>query len=566
MTAGLRSKFSSLYFDYPHYPFVRPPEMDGQALRHQVAIVGGGPVGLACAMELARHGVSAVVIEDDDTVADGSRAVCIARRSMEILQGLGVAERFLEKGLVWTGGRSFYKDRVVYELEMPHSDDERFHPMTNLQQCYIEKFLIDATEDDGRIDIRWQSRVTGLEQDADGVTLKVETPEDDYDLRADYVVAADGARSAVRQLLDLQLNGTSYEGRYLIADIKMASSHPIERRAFFDPHSNPGSTVLMHKQPDDIWRIDYQLQDDDDPEEELREDRIRARIQAQLDLVGETTPWQLEWYSLYKAHCLALDDYRSGRVFFAGDAAHLVPIFGVRGLNSGFADANNLGWKLAYVLRGDAGDGLLDSYTPERREATLDIIREARKSTIFMTPPTRGYRLMRDAALSIALSEDFTKGLINPRQSAPYDYTDGPLTAFKDRESGFDAGPRAGAPLQNVRLSGFGDNRPRFLLDLLQAGFNGFYFHGGGDLPQAVKELFSADLFAPVVVAPHSMEVPGANVVADPDGHLAAVYGAAAGAFYLVRPDGHVAARWTEVVAAEVQQAVRIALGRHGEG
>ncbi len=565
MTTGLRSKFSSLYFDYPHYPFVRPPEMSGQTPRHQVAIVGGGPVGLACAMELARHGASAVVIEDDDTVADGSRAVCIARRSMEILQGLGVADRFLEKGLVWTGGRSFYKDKVVYELEMPHSDDERFHPMTNLQQCYIEKFLVDAIDGNEWIDVRWQSRATGLQQDADGVTLTVETPEGAYDLQTDYVIAADGARSMVRQLLGLQLNGTSYEGRYLIADIKMASPHPIERRAFFDPRSNPGSTVLMHKQPDDIWRIDYQLHDEDDPDEELREDRIRARIQAQLDLVGEKTPWQLEWYSLYKAHCLALDDYRSGRVLFAGDAAHLVPIFGVRGLNSGFADANNLGWKLAYVLRGDAGEDLLDSYTPERREATLDIIREARKSTIFMTPPSRGYRLMRDAALSIALSEDFTKGLINPRQSAPYDYTDGPLTAFKERESGFDAGPRAGAPLRNVRLSGFGDNRPRFLLDLLRPGFNGLYFHGDGDLPPTVRDLFAAGLFAPIVVTQERVDIEGATVLADSDGHLAAVYGAGAGSFYLVRPDGHVAARWTDVIATEVEQAIRIALGQPGE-
>lgn len=544
----------SLYFDYPRFPFVAPPELRGEPVRHRIAIVGGGPVGLACALELARFGVASVVVEDDDTVADGSRAVCVARRSMDILRQLGVADRFADKGLPWTSGRSFYRDQVVFELAMPHGPDERFGPMLNLQQCYMEAFLVEVAEATGLVEIRWRSRVTALAQDSTGATLTVETPEGSYALAADYVIAADGARSAMRQLMGLRLDGTSYEGVYLIADIKMASKHPIERRAWFDPPSNPGSTVLMHKQPDDIWRVDYQILDGADAEAELKESRIRERIQTQLDMVGEAADWELDWYSLYKAHCLCLDDYRHGRVFFAGDAAHLVPIFGVRGLNSGFADANNLGWKLAWAVAGRTGDALLASYGAERRAATLEIFHQAGKSTRFMTPPSRGYALMREAALELALDHDWPRPLIDPRQSAPYDYVD---SALNSRSDDFGAGPVPGAPLANVRLAPAG-NHADFLLDHLGPTCTLLYFAGAeavpaDDLAACVRDGPPCRVLA---VAEQAQDAADVTVLIDADGHVAATYGAAPGCTYLARPDGHVAARWRKLDAAVVRAAL----------
>ena len=206
------------------------------------------------------------------------------------------------------------------------------------------------------------------------MSLNVETKQGDYQLRADYLLAADGARSACRQGLGLKLNGDAYEGRYVIADIQMKSDYPTERRAFFDPLSNPGLTILIHKQPDNIWRIDYQIDEHMDAEEELKEENVRRRIRSILEMIGEQAEWKLEWWSLYKAYTLALDDYRHQRVMFIGDAAHLVPIFGVRGLNSGIADAMNVAWKLAYVMKGQAHEKILDSYSPERRGATLDVL------------------------------------------------------------------------------------------------------------------------------------------------------------------------------------------------
>ena len=372
--------------------------------KHPVVIVGAGPIGMTAALVLAQYGIRSVLIDRKDTFNDGSRAICIARPSMHILERIGAVAPFLEKALGWRFGRSYYRGKQIFRLEMPHPANEKYLPMYNLQQQYIEKFLHDAVAASGLIDMRWQSELSGIESRDDGVSLRISSTAGDYRLDADFVLAADGARSPVRSMLGLRLKGDNYEGRYVIADIRMDHDFPTERRAFFEPSGNPGGTVLIHKQPDDIWRVDYQLREGENEEEVLREENIRARVGAILADIGHTKPWELEWWSIYSANTLCLDDYRHGRVFFIGDAAHIVPIFGVRGLNNGLADADNIGWKLARVLNGEADERLLDSYSPERRGATLDVFANATKSTRFMTPPTRGWRLAREAALSLSLT------------------------------------------------------------------------------------------------------------------------------------------------------------------
>ncbi len=536
------TRTDSLYFTYPLFDFVRPPEMDGAKIVHPVAIAGGGPSGLILALELARFGVKCVVLEADETVSEGSRAACVSRRSMEILQANGVDEAFLEQALPWTHDTSYYREHEVFRLSMPHSDDERFYPMANLQQNMFEALLAERAKKLG-IEIRWQSKVIGLTQHDGHVALTVDTPQNEYTLRAQYVVAADGARSELRKLMNLKLNGESHEGRYLIADIKMASPYPTERRAWFDPASNPGKSVLVHKMARDMWRVDYALDADEDEEAEMQEARVRERIARHLDYIGETTPWTLDWVRLYKAHCLCLDDYRQGRVFFIGDAAHLVPIFGVRGMNSSMADANNLGWKLAAVMQGDAPDALLDSYSPERRAATFDVFANAAKSTRFMTPPSRGYTLLRDAALQLAVTEDFAKQWINPRQSAPYDYVASGLTTAD--EDDWNSGPRPGAPLACVKLSD-----GSFLTDQIACGFALLVFGADHERGKWLKGA-STNAFRPVV------EV---NFITDAAAmHLCDTI---EGSAYLIRPDGHVCARWKQITIDKIQAALDRATAR----
>lgn len=554
------------YFDYRRHP-VRLPRLDGgaDAVRHRAAIVGGGPIGLSLALGLARYGVPSVVLEADDTVCTGSRAACISRRSLEIFAALGCEAPMLAKGLAWTGGRSYYRDTEVFRLSMPHDENQRFPPMINLQQCFAEQFLVDeAARYADLVDIRWQSKVTGVTPGADGARLAVETPGGTYSLDAGWVVACDGARSAVRQALGLKLEGTQYEGRYVIVDILLRSDYPTERRAWFDPPSNPGSTLLMHKQPDDIWRIDYQLRDDEDPDEAVKPENVLPRVASHLAMIGERQDWEPVWISMYKANALTLPSYRHGRVLFAGDAAHLVPIFGVRGMNSGIDDTHNLAWKLALVDRGLAPEALLDTYSDERVHATRENLRYATKSTEFMAPPSHGFALMREAVLSLAAEHAWVRPLVNPRQTSAIAFPDSALNAFAARSAAFEAGPRPGEVLPECPLERV-DGMYGHVTDLLGPCFTALVFCPEGAVPADLQTALArlargAVPFAAVAVA--SRRAPGATLptAVDAGGRAARLFGAEGGAVYLVRPDGHVCARWRDGAAGEIEVALRRAV------
>jgi 3-(3-hydroxy-phenyl)propionate hydroxylase len=392
--------------------------------RNKVAIAGGGPIGLATALGLAKQGVPSIVIEADNSVCEGSRAICISRRSLQILQRLGVLETFMAKGLPWTTGRSYYKDQEVLRFSMPHAASDKLPPMVNIAQYHIEQFLLDeARKFPDLIDIRWASSVTQLLSRADGVTLTVTNDLGAYKVDADWLVAADGGQSFIRKSLGLKLEGQAFTGKFVIVDIELHSPFPTERRAWFDCACNPGSTMLMHKQPDNIWRIDYQIPDDADLDAAIQEANVRPVVERHLAAIGEAhLPWKYLWSSAYRAGTMTLDNYVHGRVLFAGNAAHAMPIFGVRGLNSGFEDVDNLIWKLAMVVKGQAATGLLETYSTERIAAYHVNAANAGKSTEFMAPGSRGFALMREAALSLSSQHRDLATLLNPRQTSAVAY------------------------------------------------------------------------------------------------------------------------------------------------
>lgn len=552
---------SDTFHPYPHVPTLYPPGKPaaGGTQHVPVLIVGGGPVGLATALGLARHGVRSVLIEADDGVCTGSRAICISRRSLEIIERLGALDGFLAKGLPWAGGRSFYRDEEVLHFTMPQDAHQKLPPMVNLAQYHIEQFLLDAAERQAElIDIRWQTRVTGVQRRADGATVTVATPDEAYQIETDWLVAADGGRSAVREALGLKLQGTSYEGRYVIVDIHLKSERPTERLAYFDPASNPGSTVLVHKQPDDIWRIDYQLRDDEDAQAAVLLENVAPRVDSLLAMMGETAPWHPVWITIYKANALTLEKYRHGPVLFAGDAAHLVPIFGVRGANSGIDDADNLAWKLAYVVKGQAAHGLLDSYSDERVFAAHENLRHGTKSTEFMAPPTFAFELMRKAVLGLAGKHAHVRSLINPRQTSAIAYAQSALSA-PDLD-GFASGPAPGTVLPEcpLALPHDGGQKAGYISDLLKRDdghFTGLYFSDDG---AATAELLALDDAWPLttVAIARSGTQGGAW---DHAGQACSLFGARPGTFYLVRPDGHVLGRWRQVQAGQVARALAAA-------
>lgn len=530
------------YFDYQHYPAVIPDLVDGREVkRHAVVIAGGGPIGLALALDLARFGVPSVVIEADDTVCQGSRAGCVTRRTLDVFDQLGISEPTLRQGLPWSEGWSYNGTNEVYRMQVPDDPLSKFPTLVNIQQCYVEQYMVDRIQEfDGFVDLRWQSRVGGINSQPDGVTIDIETPEGNYRLETDWLVACDGARSFVRSALDLRYVGTQFEDGYIIVDILMKSELSPGRRAWFNPPSNPGATLLLHKHRNDLWRFDYQLREDEDPEEAVKPENVFARIQDHLDLIGETAPWSPVWISAYNAKCMSLESYRHGRVLFAGDAAHLVPIFGVRGMNSGIEDIDNLAWKLALLRQGRAGDKLIDSYSDERREAMQENMRQSSKSAEFMAPPSKAFKTMRDAVLALSERHDWIANLVDWRTSSPVGYPSSPLNpSVNPPLPNRSDVPQPGQYLRDVKLAVRGDNdQPSSHLSALRGPyFTLLSFGSAPPLGAMARYRADGDLLATIAVGADSGEE-GWLLCDDPDGEAAKALQAESQPVLLIRPDG----------------------------
>ncbi|WP_420012690.1 FAD-dependent oxidoreductase [Tateyamaria sp.] len=400
-------------YDYAPFPYGAPPGLTAPEPRHPAAIVGAGPIGLAMAIDLAQHGISSVVLDDNNVVSVGSRAICWAKRTLEIFDRLGVGERMLDKGVTWKVGRLFHGGDEVYSFDLLPEDGHKYPAFINLQQYYVEQYLVERAQDlSDYIDLRFLNKVTDHTDHGDHVTLDIETPDGPYQIEADYYIAAEGAGSATRKRMNLPFEGQTFEEHFLIVDVELpdspfATDDP-ERWFWFAPPFHPGQSALLHKQPDNIYRIDLQLGPDTDPKTEATEEKVIPRIKA---IIGDMD-FRLDWMSVYKFRCAKLDNFVHGRVLFVGDSAHVVSPFGARGGNGGIQDVDNLGWKLAAVLNG-ASNTLLDSYNEERTHSSRENILNSSRATNFMTPKSEIETLFRNETLNLAGKHPFARKLIN---------------------------------------------------------------------------------------------------------------------------------------------------------
>ncbi len=413
-------------FQYKTFSFQTPPELRGETSAiHDVVIVGAGPVGLTMALSLAQQGIKVVLLDDNNQVGVGSRAICFAKRTLEIFDKLGVAKPMMEKGVQWNVGRIFFQEKEIDSFDLSPEKLSKYPAFINLQQYYVEEYLIEAVLKNKNIEVRWLNKVTNIDlpqyhpNNSNLNVLTIETPQGAYQLNTKYLVACDGSRSTVRNLMHLEMVGNRFEERFLIADFVMEADFPSERWFWFDPPFARGQSILLHKQPDNLWRLDFKLGKNADNSLTENKDFLREKIKS---VVGERA-FELDWTSIYSFSSKMLERFVHGRVIFVGDAAHVVSPFGARGANSGVQDADNLAWKLAKILKNEAPEALLETYNAERVAAAKQNIACTGQTNLFIAPPSDAGIEFRNAILAKAEFEVTEKQKINcGRLSVPNVY------------------------------------------------------------------------------------------------------------------------------------------------
>jgi 3-(3-hydroxy-phenyl)propionate hydroxylase len=552
-------------YELPRYPFMVPPEITlGVTGRYPIVIVGGGLTGLTLACCLARLGVSAVLLDEDDTVGvkgASSRGICYTQKSLEIFQKLGVYDRIASKGVQWSVGRTFAGADEVYSFDLRQQSSFNLSsqpPFINIQQFYVEAYLVERIVELGMINLRWNSRVTAFEQDDELATLTVQTPAGSYQIRAEHVIDATGSHTPFHAWTGVDLHGKRGDDRWCIADVRFSKHPPVERHTWIEAPFNDNRAVWQHLMADDVWRIDYQMAPHADPEEVSREDVVRERLARQF---GPDAEVEVVWVGPYAYRSQYAGCLRVGRVFFIGDTAKVVSPFGARGGNTGISDADNLAWKLAAVVRGEASEAMLESYHEERHEAATENVRVTGRTARFLRPQDGVERLFRTAAISLARQHPFARPLINTgRMALANPYSRSSLCSYRGR--GNQAG--IGTSVQNVHLV-WADGSSGCLNDLLVWANGRHVLLVFGEMSQSNLQTLQhfSQLFPVVCVQAITpdMRPQAREFVVDIRGHLQAACHVFGHAWALVRPDSYLAATG-ESVGIDLLQAIEKSIGR----
>jgi 3-(3-hydroxy-phenyl)propionate hydroxylase len=498
-------------------------------------IVGAGPVGLTLALDLARRSHRVTIVNKLDLIARGSKAICFSKRSLDIWDRLGIGQAMLAKGVTWNVGKVFWGggEPPVYQFDLLPVKDQKNPAFINLQQYHVEDILQRALLAMPNVDLRWGHRVDEIDANAEDVAVGICTADGRYTIKTKWLIACDGHKSTVRELMGEDFEGRIFEDNFLIADIKVKEKRPAERSFWFNPPFNPGQSALLHKQPDDVWRLDFQLGWNIDREASVLPHNVERLVRGML---GQDAEFSEEWYSVYTFQCRRMARFVHDRVIFAGDSAHLVSPFGARGCNGGLSDADNLGWKLDLILRGEAGRSLLESFNVEAIAAADENILNSTRSTDFMTPKTEASRAFRDAVLELAKRYPFARPFVNSgRLSTAVHFPQSPLNT--PDEAGADwRGIAPGAPALDAPLG------TEWLLQSIGADF---VLLTNGWNPGPIEGLRVLDLHTRHADTSIALER----------------YDLSDSSAYLIRPDQYVAARWRRPTVQRIQDALSRAKG-----
>lgn len=565
----------------------------------QILIVGAGPVGLSASLLLADQGISSIVVERHETTATHPKASYFNTRTMEILQQIGVANDVYAQGAM-PGGAAFYTNLKGYRLgnvvddEFIHEYSTRVLGSTATPGCISSQIVLEGifrhhAEQNPLIDLRFSHRCGDVRQNEIAIEADVtDIATDQVDtIRAHYLVACDGARSSIRDQLGRKLIGPDKFGHminvYIEADL---NSLVDEKNQALYWISNPESSGVFIGLGGDWQKWCYNFNYDPNAGErfeDFTEEKCRARIckalgtdELTIDILS-IGPWEM---------CSqVIDQFKDGRIFFAGDAAHLTLPTGGFGFNTGMQESHNLAWKLAAVLNGQAGEALLDSYHVERRPIAVFNVeasdRNAKKiattGAVFGGQSAEVSHIEEDsdegarqrAAISNAIHRQrnhfFFLG-----QEVGFGYWDSPIVTqdgsrHYGEEHGIDntivdyvpnARPGARAPHITV-LTRAADATPQSIHDHLHGHFT-WLVRGNGDQTKSAMEAIRNA--APQALLSVGSETEDVDLV-DVEDHFASHYGLEPGGAVLVRPDGHVA--WRSVQApskADLERALKTTL------
>ena len=549
-------------YELPTYGFVKPAELCGRQNEvYPVVIVGAGLSGLTLACRLAQLGVAAVVLDEDNTVGvkgASSRGICYTQQSLEIFARLGIYEHISAKGVAWQVGRTFAGDDEVFSFDL--RERQQFShsvqpPFINIQQFYVEMFLVDRilelNKSKALTELRWCNKVTGFSQDEEAVTLQVQTPAGNYSLKALHLIDASGSHTPFHAWVGATMDSKRGDDRWCIADVRFKHTPPAERHTWIEAPFNDNRAVWQHLMADDVWRIDYQMAPDADPAYVSREDVVRDRLAKQF---GADVECDIVWVGPYAYKSQCLHRLRHGRVFFIGDTAKVVSPFGARGGNTGIADADNLAWKLAAVVRGHASSELLGSYNQERLQAAQRNVQVTNRTARFLRAPEGIERVFRSATIGLAKHHEFARPLINTGRMAEANrYT----MSHVCQDNG-------GIMVQNSAVQ-FADRSFGTVADLINWANGHMLLLVFGELShKEIARLQSLGklAFVRVVQVVHKKPAQVLECVMDPHKSLRHACHAEKSQWVLVRPDAYVAGKG-KTLNAQLVNALAMSLALH---
>lgn len=513
-----------------------------------VLVAGGGPTGMTAAVELRRRGVDCRIVDELAHPMPYAKAVGIQPRTLEVFEGMGIARAALDEAVTLRGQVVFAEGVEVARLDIPTLPDIPFG-FVGIPQYATERVLDRRLRSLGTT-VERGVRLSGFTQDADGVTATLTGPDGDETVRAAYLVGADGAHSVVRKTLGLSFEGGAFTEEYMLGDVEVDWSLPAGYGVRVTATRPDGTTDLLVAIPIKGHQR-YRMSMIAAPElstagagsgdgvahgfEGARKPTL-ADIQAVLDRLAPepTTARNLRWSSVFRISHRIVDRYSDGRVFVAGDAAHIHPPTGAQGMNTGIQDAHNLAWKLALAVQGYASDGLLDSYDAERRPVGEEVVG----------------RTVRSAREGFGADSDDSTFVIRREGQLLIDYLDSPVTG------GLEVGPPPGTRAPDATgLTRAGMTVPLRLFDVLGRDVHtiiGYAAPGASaESLQALEDVMTAAVAgAHGQMDPYLVAAPGVDTeptllptLVDAQGAFAKAYAAEPGTVVIVRPDGYVGYR-----------------------